>query len=230
MRLRVKFGFAQKFIVAYTGLHGLAQGLDTLLRSAELLKEHADIQFCFFGEGPEKPNLRSIAAERGLGNVQFYLPLPAAEMAELLASVDVSIIPLKRNYLFKGALPSKLFEALGAGVPVLVALDGEAKELIEKSRGGLLVEPENPEDMAQKILRLYQDADLCRRLGENGREYVRAHYNREEIAKRFENLILIANSPALVPITTGSAEDNSGAEARHLPARTPLSDLETSKE
>jgi glycosyltransferase involved in cell wall biosynthesis len=230
MRLRVKFGFAQKFIVAYTGLHGLAQGLDTLLRSAELLKEHADIQFCFFGEGPEKPNLQSIAAERGLGNVRFYLPLPAAEMAELLASVDVSIVPLKRNYLFKGALPSKLFEALGAGVPVLVALDGEAKELIEKSRGGLLVAPENPEDMAQKILQLYQDAELCRQLGENGREYVRAHYSREEIAKGFEHLILIANSPTSAAITTGPNEDNSCVEAHNLPATTPLSDLETSKE
>jgi glycosyltransferase involved in cell wall biosynthesis len=190
MRLREKFGFGKKFIVAYTGVHGLAQGLDTLLRSADLLKEHREIQFCFFGDGPEKPHLQSIAAERGLENVQFYSPLPTSQMVELLASVDVSVVPLKRNDLFKGALPSKLFEALGAGVPVLAALDGEAKELIEKSESGLLVEPEDPADMAQKALRLYQDAELCKQLGENGRAYVSNYYDRKEIAERFERLLL----------------------------------------
>jgi glycosyltransferase involved in cell wall biosynthesis len=228
--LREQFGFGKKFIVAYTGLHGLAQGLDTLLRAADLLRQREDIQFCFFGEGPEKPKLQLIAAERGLRNVQFYKPLPASEMVELLASVDVSIVPLKRNDLFKGALPSKLFEALGAGVPVLLALEGEAKELIEKSRGGLLVEPENPEDMAQKILRLCQDSDLCIQLGMNGREYVRAHYNREEIAKNFESCILLPRSPISVSVATEPGEDGSGLEAHHLPARTPLSDLGASKE
>jgi glycosyltransferase involved in cell wall biosynthesis len=230
IRLREKFGFGQKFIVVYTGLHGLAQGLDTLLQSAELLKQHENIQFCLFGEGPEKPHLQLIAAERELGNVRFYSPLPASEMVELLASVDASIVPLKRNRLFKAALPSKLFEALGAGVPVLLAVDGEAKRLIEKSKGGLLVEPENPEDMAKKILQLCRDPEQRRKLGENGREYVRAHFNREEIAKRFEHLILMAHSPASAVIARVSDEDNAGTEARHLPARPPLSDLRASKE
>jgi glycosyltransferase involved in cell wall biosynthesis len=230
MRLREQFGFGQKFIVAYMGVHGLAQGLDTLLRSAHLLKGHGEIQFCFFGDGPEKSHLQSVAAERGLENVQFFSPLPASQMVELLASIDVSVIPLKRNDLFKGALPSKLFEALGAGVPVLAALEGEAKDLIEKSQSGLLVEPENPEDLAQKTLRLSQDAGLCRQLGENGREYVRAHYNREEIAKKFEHLILMANSKASATITTGDYEDKSGVEAHHLPAHRPLGDSGASEE
>lgn len=188
--LREKFGLGQRFIVAYTGVHGLAQGLDTLLRAAEILRGHRGIQFCFFGDGPEKPHLRSIAAERGLENVQFYPPLPASQMVELLASVDVCVVPLRRNDLFKGALPAKLFEALAAGVPVLAAVDGEAKELVEKSQGGLLVEPENPEDLAQKALRLYRDAELCRRLGENSPAYVLNYYNRKEIAERFERLLL----------------------------------------
>jgi len=185
-QLRENFGFVGKFIVAYTGVHGLAQGLETLLFSAELLREHWEIRICFFGDGPEKTHLQSIAAARGLGNVQFYSPLQASEMPNLLVSIDVAVVPLKRNNLFKGALPSKLFEALGAGVPVLAALDGEAKELIERADGGLFVEPENPEDLAQKLLLLYQDPELCRSLGENGRAYVSNHYSRKVIAQRFE--------------------------------------------
>ena len=187
--LREKFGFAQKFIVAYTGVHGLAQGLNTLLQSADLLRKHADIWFCFFGDGPEKSHLQASAVERGLSNVYFHSSLQASEMAELLASIDVSVVPLKRNDLFKGALPSKLFEALGAAVPVVAALDGEARELIQESQGGLVVEPENAVDLAQKVLQLYQDAELCRRLGENGRAYASIQFNRKEIAERFESLL-----------------------------------------
>jgi glycosyltransferase involved in cell wall biosynthesis len=186
---REKFGFGHDFIVAYTGVHGLAQGLETLLRSAELLKMHSDVRVCFFGDGPEKAHLQSIAAERKLGNVHFYSPLQASEMAQLLVSIDVSVVPLKRSDLFKGALPSKLFEALGAGVPVVAALDGEAKELIERSQGGLVVEPENPEDLAEKLLQLREAPELCRQLGENGRSYVASHYNRQAIAERFEMLM-----------------------------------------
>jgi glycosyltransferase involved in cell wall biosynthesis len=227
--LRKKFGFGQKFIVAYTGVHGLAQGLETVLRSADLLKEQTEIRFCFFGDGPEKSHLQSIAAERGSRNVQFYSSLTASEMAELLASIDVSVVPLKRNDLFKGALPSKLFEALGAGVPVVAALEGEAKELIERSRGGLFVEPENPEDMAHKLLELYQDAELCRCLGENGRAYVGAHYDREEIAKSFERLIVSSNSTDLAGADTGFAKGGAELDTSHLARDSSVSTIETGK-
>lgn len=228
--LRDKFGFGQKFIVAYTGVHGLAQGLETLLRSADLLSEQIEIQFCFFGDGPEKSHLQSVAAERGLGNVHFYSSLKASEMAELLASIDVSVVLLKRNDLFKGALPSKLFEALGAGVPVVAALDGEAKELVERSRGGLFVEPENPEDMADKLLKLYRDAEVCRCLGENGKAYVGAHYDRKEIAKCFERLIVSANSTDFAGTTTGFAEGGAELDTSHLARDSSVSNSETSKE
>jgi len=229
-QLRQKFNFGEKFIVAYTGVHGLAQGLDTLLRSAELLTEQKAIRFCFFGDGPDKPQLQSVALQRGIENVTFYPPLPAEQMVELLAAVDVSVVPLKRNDLFKGALPSKLFEALGAGVPVIAALDGEAKELIAQSESGLLVEPENPEDMSQKILRLLRDPKLCTRLGENGRAYVRVHYNREEIAKRLECLIVVAVSPELAKSIARIDESSADADACHLARESSMCNLEARKE
>jgi glycosyltransferase involved in cell wall biosynthesis len=212
-QLRHRFNFDGQFIVAYMGLHGLAQGLETLLHSAELLTEQEAIRFCFFGDGPDKPRLQSLASRREIENVEFFPSLPADQMAELLAAVDVSIVPLKRNDLFKGALPSKLFEALGAGVPIIAALDGEAKELIERSEAGLVVEPENPEDMSRMVLRLFRDPELCKRLGENGRAFVRVHHDREEIAKRLEGLLFSAVFPHLSNSTARPDEGLTDSDA-----------------
>jgi glycosyltransferase involved in cell wall biosynthesis len=190
MQLREKFGFGQKFIVAYTGVHGLAQGLDTMLSSAALLKEHKDIQFCFFGDGPEKPHLQLFAAELGLENVQFFSPLPIFQMVEVLTAIDAAVVPLKRIDLFNGALPSKLFEAMGAAVPVIGAFQGEAQKLIEDANCGLCVEPENAAAMKTAILTMFGDPTLRKRLGDNGCAYVLTHYNRKDIAACFESLLL----------------------------------------
>ena len=187
--LRERYGFGTGFVVAYAGVHGLAQGLQHLLGTAELLTEQRNIHFCFFGDGPEKSRLLGIVNERGLKNVEFFPPVPAAEMAEILASVDVSIVPLKRDELFKGALPSKLFEGMGAGVPIVGALEGEARQVIEAAQCGICVEPENSAAMADAILSLYRDPELRMRLGENGRRYVAKHYNRKEIAAQFEQIL-----------------------------------------
>ena len=188
-RLRQKFDFGERFIVLYAGVHGLAQGLDTLLRSAEILQEEKEIRFCFFGDGPEKERLQDLAKSRSLHNVQFFQPLPVSEMAQLLVSVDAVIVPLKRDELFKGALPSKLFEALGSGVPVVACVAGEAMELVRKSEGGLVAEPENPTDLAEKILELHRNPTLRNKLGANGTTFVRTQYNRAQIAKKCEMLI-----------------------------------------
>ena len=88
--LRQKFGFGNSFIALYAGIHGLAQGLETLLTAAEILREEKKIRFCFFGDGPEKVRLQELAKNRCLENVQFFPPLPASDMAQLLVSVGCS--------------------------------------------------------------------------------------------------------------------------------------------
>jgi glycosyltransferase involved in cell wall biosynthesis len=118
-------------------------------------------------------------------------------MPEVLTSLDVSVVPLARTELFKGALPSKLFEALGAGVPVVAAVEGEAKSLVEASGGGIVIEPENAQKMAEAVVRLFMDASLRQKLGTDGRNYVAMHYNRKTIAERFENLLLAVKSSSL---------------------------------
>jgi glycosyltransferase involved in cell wall biosynthesis len=189
-RIRREYGLEGQFVVGYAGLHGLAQGLKTVLETSKLLTQHEDIIFVFFGDGPEKQRLCKIAMQERLDNVRFFAPEPPARMSEILCAMDVALVPLKRHRLFEGALPSKLFEALGTGTPVIVSIEGEARALVEESRGGLCVEPENPQAMAEAIQRLHEDPALRRSLGENGRAYVLRHYNRKDTADRFKQFIL----------------------------------------
>ncbi len=193
-RIRGEFGFNGKFVVGYAGLHGLAQGLETVLDASQLLTQEREILFVFFGDGPEKLLLSSRVAEQRLENVRFFPPQPTSRMPELLCGMDVALVPLKRHRLFQGAMPSKLFEAMGTGTPVIVSIDGEARSIVEKSQGGIYVEPENPQAMAEAIVRLHENPVLRSSLGENARTYVLRHHNRKEAADRFQSFIMNFNS------------------------------------
>src|SRR5207253_2419592 len=145
--IRQEFGLNGQFVAAYAGLHGLAQGLETVLEAAALLQHIQTIRFAFFGDGPDKERLVRLAEERNLLNVCFYPSQPATRMPEVLAAMDVAIIPLKRHAVFRGALPSKLFESMGAGLPTVVSIRGEAQVLVEKAQAGICIEPENPREI-----------------------------------------------------------------------------------
>jgi len=190
-RTREEYGFGSRLIVAYTGVHGFAQGLDTIIYAAEILKEHQDIQFVFFGDGPEKSRLQATAAHKGLRNVEFLETESASRMPEILAAIDISVVPLKRHSLFKGALPSKLFEAMGASVPVIVGIDGEARLLVELSGCGLSIEPEDSNELARAILALYRDPALRESLGKRGRAYVCSFHDRQKIADTLEHSLSV---------------------------------------
>jgi glycosyltransferase involved in cell wall biosynthesis len=124
-----------------------------------------------------------------LTNVQFFPSQAKDKMRDILRVFDIAVVPLKRLPLFQGALPSKLFEAMAAGVPIVLSVDGEARHLIDEARCGIYVEPENPVDMANGILGLCADATRREKLGQNGRRFVFERYNREHIASHFETLL-----------------------------------------
>src|SRR5438270_1330963 len=193
-RIRQEFAFDGQFVAGYAGLHGLAQGLETVLGAAELLRDVHPIRFAFFGDGPDKERLMYLAEERGLPNVHFYASQSGARMPEILAALDTAIIPLRKHVLFRGALPSKLFESMGAGLPTVVSIQGEAQALVESAQAGLCIEPENPRAMAEAILKLYRDSHLRNVLGENGRRYVIQHFDRAEIAERLNRLLTAAKA------------------------------------
>jgi glycosyltransferase involved in cell wall biosynthesis len=193
--VRNELGFNEHFVVGYTGLLGLAQGLETVLDSAQLLSKFPKIVIAFIGDGPDGPRLKSIAQQSGLQNVRFVPAQPASKMPEVLSTLDIALVPLKRHPLFKGALPSKMFAAMGAGIPIVGSVEGEARAVIAESRGGICVEPENSLQIAEAILELYRDPELRKSLGENGRSYVAKHFNRRDAARKFEEFLLTSCSP-----------------------------------
>lgn len=178
-----------KFVVGYAGLHGLAQGLEVVVEAARMLASRDDIVFVFVGDGPEKPRLKAMAANLNLRNVFFCESQPKAKMPAILSGFNLALIPLKRLDLFKGALPSKMFEAMAAALPLAVMVDGEARALVEIAGAGVYVPPENPQALAEAIAGLAGDRARCRQLGESGRRFVLQHFDRAVIAERFEQTL-----------------------------------------
>jgi glycosyltransferase involved in cell wall biosynthesis len=187
--LRKEFNIEGKFAVCYAGIHGLAQGLEVIIKAAIELKDYRDIVFVFVGEGPEKDKLIKMKDEYNLDNVVFFPMQPKKNMPGIVASMDAAIIPLKKLDLFKGALPSKMFETLSSATPIILSVEGEAKELMKRADAGICVEPENHTQIKEAVLELYNNVGLRQRLGENGRKFVQENYSRYNITKKFESLL-----------------------------------------
>ncbi|HEY8892357.1 MAG TPA: glycosyltransferase family 4 protein [Clostridium sp.] len=186
---RNEIGIENKFALCYAGIHGLAQGLQVIINAAEIVKDEENIQFVFVGDGPEKQDLINMVKEKDLKNVTFLPLQPKTNMPKIVASMDAAIIPLKKLELFKGALPSKMFETLASEIPIILPVQGEAAKLINNANAGIVVEPENPKEIAEAVLKLYNDIELRNKLGENGRAYVMENYARENITRKLEKIL-----------------------------------------
>jgi glycosyltransferase involved in cell wall biosynthesis len=142
-----------------------------------------EIQFILQGSGPEKAQLQQLKVTYQLTNVHFLEPVAKAEMPSILKAIDVALVPLKNLPLFQGAIPSKVFEALAMEVPLLLGVDGEArKHFIERAQAGWYFEPENVEDLCKALRHLAENRAAIKVAGQNGRKYVAAHFNRDQIA------------------------------------------------
>jgi glycosyltransferase involved in cell wall biosynthesis len=190
---RKGMGFsAGDFICLYAGILGLAQGLEVILGAAKLLRDVPEIKFILLGSGPEKEHLLHLKNEMRLQHVYFPEPVSRQEMRKILSAADCAIVPLKDIPLFRGAVPSKAFEAMALGLPLLLGVNGEAKELlIDEGQSGLHFMPEDPSSLAEAIRQLKYDPGLCQKLGTNGKHYARTRFNREKIAEDFYNSVLM---------------------------------------
>lgn len=189
---RQKNGFSETdLIFLYAGIIGIAQGLEVILNAAKEVKDNpipigTKLKFVLLGSGPEREKLQVLKEQNGLANVTFIDAVSKAEMPSVLKSVNAVIVPLKKLDLFKGAIPSKLFESSAMQLPILLGVDGEARELfIDEGKCGLYFEPENASELAQQVLKISSDASLAKQLGENGRKYVNSNFNRDIIANKF---------------------------------------------
>lgn len=199
---RAELGWDHRFTVLYAGTHGLAHGLTTVLDAAEQLRDQSDIRFVLVGDGAAKADLVMMAQEHNLKNITFLDPQPHKQMPLLLSSADVCLAPLRKLPLFEGALPSKIYEIMACERPVLLGVEGEARQMFEQKAGAAIaVEPENAEALAASILYLYEHPEIAKDLGIRGRAFVEAHFDRRRLTMVLEEYIgrLIGKKAAIVP-------------------------------
>ncbi len=150
-----RFDLEHKFVAGYVGTHGMAHALPAVLQAAERLRNDDRIAFFFAGSGAERATVERLVAERKLANVRLIPRQPKERMPALWSLCDVALVPLRNTPVFATVIPSKIFEAMGMGVPILMSLpDGEATAIIRDTGTGLCVPPEEPAAMANALATL----------------------------------------------------------------------------
>jgi glycosyltransferase involved in cell wall biosynthesis len=182
-------------VFLYAGTHGLSQGLDVVLEAAKLTDD-SDVLYVLAGEGADKAALVSKAKAEGIRNVRFLPNQPKATMPALLNVAYAGIVSLKPLDLFRNALPSKMFESMAVGQPLVAALWGEGADLVRTSGCGIVTEPGDAQQLRDAVIELASHPDQAREMGRRGRDYVDEHYNRDKIAIRLRRLLLEVARPA----------------------------------
>ena len=180
------------FVITYAGNMGNKQGLETLLKTAELMNNplYAKYIFLMVGEGARKNELCEYARQKKLKNV-IFLPLQAPEIfPQLLAASDILALTQKRS-VTDICLPGKLMTSCASGRPILAAvnLNSETAKFVQQSGCGMIVEPENPEAFKQALLQLRKNPQACVEMGKNGRNFVVQNYSRENTLQKYRNFI-----------------------------------------
>ena len=143
------------FVVGYVGTHGMAHGLRNVLDTADRLRQETGVRFVLAGSGAERAQLMAEARKRRLDNVIFVPPQPKERMPAVWSLCDVALVHLKNSPVFREVIPSKMFEAMGMGLPILVAApEGEASRVLADDGAGLWVPAENPVALAEAVLKL----------------------------------------------------------------------------
>lgn len=188
---RTSLGFSSSDkLFYYGGIIGYAQGLEIILQAAGLLRDRPEVKFILLGEGPEKQRLMQMKTDLQLNSVYFFGAVPKNEMPAFVKMIDASIIPLRKLDLFRGAIPSKIFESLAMEKPIVLGVEGEAEELfIREGQAGVSYVPEDHQALAEAIRKLLASPEEVRIMGSNGRKYVSEKFERNLVASQFYNLL-----------------------------------------
>jgi len=182
----------KRFAVLYSGNMGLAQGLESVIEAADILQKYP-IDFKFVGSGVKQKALKTKADKLGLKNVVFLPVQKKEELIKLIKKASVCLVPLKNNPLFKNAIPSKMFEYMACGRPVIVSISGEVTEIIKKAKSGLISYPEDANSIADSILYYYNNRGKIIEQGRNGVMYVKENVRKEvlisHVMKKMQNAI-----------------------------------------
>ena len=203
-----ELGLSGKTVIGYVGTHGMAHALKTVLDAAEQIKATdlaGDIRFLLLGDGAEKEALKEYAAARKLDNVVFADSVPRSEVVRYWSLIDISVIHLKRTPLFETVIPSKLFECMAMGIPVLHGVAGESAAIVEREGVGVAFEPENAGALARSIAELVRDPERRAAMARMAVAAAR-RYDRTELAGAMLKTLERVNAEAMALGTPESTE------------------------
>ncbi|PKO18238.1 MAG: glycosyltransferase WbuB [Chloroflexi bacterium HGW-Chloroflexi-10] len=182
-----------KIVFVYAGAHGLSNDLAVVLAAAKLLNEDNRVHFVFVGDGKEKNNLIQTANELNLSNVSWVDPIEKNEIGKFFSEMDAGIAILKPIDLYKTTYPNKVFDYMAAGLPVVLAIDGVIRDVVEEANAGIFVKPGSPEDFAEKIKILIDDPKNLKQLGINGKLYMKQNFDRNLFSGKLLEIMEDAN-------------------------------------
>jgi len=193
-------GLEGKLVILYAGAHGISNDLGVLLQAAGLIQDNqtstakrgegADVCIVFLGDGKEKAALQEQATAMSLRNVLFLPPVPKSEMNLALAGSDACIAILKPIPLYATVYPNKVFDYMAAGKPVLLAIDGVIREVVEQSQAGIFIQPGEPGGLAAAIEWIEAHSDQAKEMGTNGRRYVEKNFDRAVLAQKLTDILI----------------------------------------
>jgi len=181
---RKELGWDNRFVVVYVGAHGVANHLEQVLETAELLKDTPAL-FVLIGDGMRKPALKEMVRTRGIHNVVFIDPVNKEKVYEYIISADAGCSVLKKVDTFKTIYSNKTFDYMGCQTPILMAIDGVSRKLVNDSKSGLYVEPENPADFAKQTRWMMANPEEAKQLGMNGYAYAKENVHRTVLGKKY---------------------------------------------
>lgn len=187
-QFRREHGLQDKFVITYVGAHGVANHLEQVLEAGKAL-EDTNMQFLLIGQGMEKDRLKKLASDMKVTNVSFLDPVPKAEVFKYILASEMGASVLKKVDTFKTVYSNKTFDYMSCKTPILMAIDGVSRELVETAKAGVYVEPENTSEYNRIIREYLANPERLKIEGENGYQYAKENFDREVLAERYLSYI-----------------------------------------
>lgn len=188
LNFKKEHDLTDKFVITYVGAHGVANHLEQVLETGKLL-ENTNVLFLLIGDGMEKKRLVDLAKKNNITNVRFINPVPKADVFKYILASDMGASVLKNVDTFKTVYSNKTFDYMSCKKPILMAIDGVSRKLVEEAEAGVFVQPENPTDFALKINEYISNPEKGKIQGENGYIYAKGNFDRIVLANKYIDLI-----------------------------------------
>ena len=188
--IRRQLSVEGKFVTSYIGTLGNAHGLETLLNAAaELKTRNPQVVFLLIGEGAEKEKIKAQAQTRDLTNIRFLDQQPREKIPAYILASDACLVLLKKTDVFKTVIPTKMLEFMSCQRPVILGVDGQARQIVEEAAAGIAIEPESATGLANAISQLYANRKLAAAMGQKGREFIVKNFSRAHTAEKYVTVL-----------------------------------------